>query len=164
MQVIVPSIPGLQYIPVGSDMRITKGQARRILRESGLRVTAPRVAVLGILADAKGPLSFTQVLAELGDSDWDQATIYRNLVKLREAGLASVASQMGGVDRYAIAGDQDDGHRHPHFLCEDCGRVACLSQEFTRGFSIDGPWAESVRGAIVQLQGHCPDCLSRAHV
>ena len=69
-------------------MRITKNEARRRLRAYGLRVTPPRVAVLGILADAGGPVSLTQVLELLGDSDWDPSTIYRNLVKLREAGLA----------------------------------------------------------------------------
>ena len=142
-------------------MRITKDEARRRLRECGLRVTAPRVAVLGILADAEGPVSFTQVLDRLGDSDWDQATIYRNLVKLREAGLAPVVSRMDGLDRYALAGDYEDGHRHPHFLCEDCGRVACLKEEVAQALSIDGPWAESVRGAMVQLLGHCPDCIAQ---
>ena len=85
-------------------MRITKDEARRRLRACGLRVTAPRVAVLGILADAEGPVSFTQVLDLLGDSDWDQATIYRNLVKLRGAGLAPVVSRMDGIDRYALRG------------------------------------------------------------
>ncbi|MEO0559132.1 MAG: transcriptional repressor [Bacteroidota bacterium] len=145
-------------------MRITKDEARQLLRKSGLRVTSPRVAVLGVLAAATGPLSFTQVLAQLGETGWDQATIYRNLVKLREAGLAPVVSRVGGVDQYAIGGDQADDHRHPHFLCEDCGRVACLSQDLTAALSVDGPWAESIQGAVVHLLGHCPDCIARPHV
>ncbi|MDE2806238.1 MAG: transcriptional repressor [Gemmatimonadota bacterium] len=145
-------------------MRITKNEARRRLRERGLRVTAPRLAVLRILAAAEGPVSFTQVLDLLGDSDWDQATIYRNLVKLREAGLAPVVSRADGIDRYALAGDHEDSHRHPHFLCEDCGRVACLKEEVTAALSIDGRWAESIRGAMVQLLGHCPDCLAHPEV
>lgn len=145
-------------------MRITKNEARRRLREHGLRVTAPRVAVLVILADAEDPVSFTQVLDLLGDSDWDQATIYRNLVKLREAGLAPVVSRADGIDRYALAGRHEDGHRHPHFLCEDCGRLACLKEEVTSALSIDGPWAESIRRAMVHLLGHCPDCLAQADV
>ncbi|MDE3003109.1 MAG: Fur family transcriptional regulator [Gemmatimonadota bacterium] len=145
-------------------MRITKDEARQRLRETGLRVTAPRVAVLAVLAEAEGPLSFTQVLDRLGDVDWDQATIYRNLVKLREAGLAPVISRMDGMDRYAFAGDRNDGHQHPHFLCEDCGRVACLKDEFTESLAVDGPWAESIRGAMMQLLGFCPDCLVQPSV
>lgn len=145
-------------------MRITKDEARERLGACGLRVTASRVAVLGILADAEGPVSFTQVLHLLGDSDWDQATIYRNLIKLREAGIAPVVSRMAGIDRYALAGDHDDGHRHPHFLCEDCGRVACLEEEVNATLSVEGPWAESIRTAMVQLLGHCPDCLAQPDI
>ncbi len=140
-------------------MQITKDEACRRLREIGLRVTAPRVAVLGILAEAEGPLSFTQVCDRLGDADVDQATIYRNLIKLREAGLTLLVSRIDGIDRYALAGNQDDDHRHPHFLCRDCGRVACLEEEVRLALPVKGPWAESIRGAMMQLLGLCPDCL-----
>lgn len=130
-------------------MRITQDDTRRQLRESGLRVTAPRVAVLGVLAKAEGPLSFTQVCHQLRDADVDQATIYRNLVKLREAGLSLVVSRIDGIDRYALAGDEDDNHRHPHFLCRDCGQVSCLD-EVPLALPTTGPWAESIRGAMMQ--------------
>lgn len=138
---------------------MTKEQARRRLRESGLRVTSPRVAVLRSLSEAEGPLSFTQVLEQVGDADWDQATIFRNLVKLRDAGVAAVVSRAGGVDRYAIAGEVEDDHQHPHFLCEECGRIACMPVELTTTKPVDGAWSESIRMAMVQLLGSCPDCL-----
>ena len=73
-------------------MRLTKDEIRELLRENGLRVTAPRVAVVGVLSEAEVPLSHTEVVQRLGDTDWDPATVYRNLVKLREAGIAPVAS------------------------------------------------------------------------
>ncbi len=143
-------------------MSITKDQARELLRERGLRVTAPRLAVVCLLAAADSPLSHTEVLERLGQTDWDPATIYRNLVKLRDAGVAPVVSRAEGIDRYALAGAQDDGHRHPHFACEDCGRVACLPAQLTASMTIDGPWAASVQKAMVQLRGECPECLKRA--
>ncbi|MEM9493284.1 MAG: Fur family transcriptional regulator [Myxococcota bacterium] len=140
-------------------MSITKDEARKLLHESALRVTAPRLAVLRVLAEAQNPLSHTEVLKRLGETDWDQATIYRNLVKLRDAGLAPVVSRAEGIDRYALAQAQSDGHRHPHFVCEDCGRVACLPAELTASISMEGPWAASIQKAVVQLRGECPDCL-----
>ncbi len=143
-------------------MSITKHKARKLLHESTLRVTAPRVAVLRVLAEAQNPLSHTEVLKRLGKADWDPATIYRNLVKLRDAGVAAVVSRAEGIDRYALAGAGDGGHRHPHFVCEDCGRVACLPAELTASMSMDGLWAASIQKAMVQLQGECPDCLERA--
>ena len=140
-------------------MSMTKDEARALLHARSLRVTAPRVAVLCALADADGPRSHTEVLQCLGETDWDPATVYRNLVKLRDAGLAPVVSRVDGIDRYAFAQTDEDEHRHPHFVCEDCGRVACLPVELTTSMSIRGPWAASVKGAMVQLRGECPDCL-----
>jgi len=145
-----------------SDMSLTKDEARRLLQESELRVTAPRLAVLRVLAEARGPLSHTEVLEHLGETDWHPATIYRTLVKLRDARVAPVVSRAEGIDRYALAQAKGDGHRHPHFLCEGCGRIVCLPPELITSMSMDGPWAASIRTAMVQLQGECPDCLERA--
>lgn len=142
-------------------MGITKDRARTLLRESSLRVTAPRLAVLRILAEADAPLSHTEVLERLGETDWDPATIYRNLVKLRDAGVAPVVSRAEGIDRYALSAGEGDGHHHPHFVCEDCGRVACLPADLTASMSMTGPWGESIRSAMVQLRGECPECLAR---
>lgn len=144
-------------------MSITKDEARRLLHDSTLRVTAPRIAVLRILSEARNPLSHTEVLERLGETDWDPATIYRNLVKLSDAGIASVVSRVGGINRYTLSRTGDDGHRHPHFVCEDCGRVVCLPPELTASISIEGPWAASIQKANFQLRGECPDCLSEAH-
>ena len=84
-------------------MSITMHEARKLLHESALRATAPRLAVLRVLAEAPGPLSHTEVLDRLGETAWDPSTIYRNLVKLREAGVAPVVSRAEGIDRYALA-------------------------------------------------------------
>ncbi|CAM2005687.1 Fur family transcriptional regulator [Acanthopleuribacter pedis] len=142
-------------------MRITKNQARKLLQECALRVTAPRLAVVRVLAEARDPLSHTEMLDRLGDTDWDPATVYRNLIKLRDAGLAEVVSRVDGIDRYALAREENN-HKHPHFVCVHCGRVACLPEEITVAAVAEGPWAASVAKAMVQLRGECPDCLQPA--
>ncbi len=143
-------------------MSISKNDARKLLRKHSLRVTAPRLAVLGVLAGAQVPLSHTEVLERLGETDWDPTTVYRNLVKLREAGVASVVNRAEGLDRYALAESRADGHRHPHFFCEVCGLVACLPTLLTKSMSMDGPWATSIQNAMVQLSGQCPECHQSA--
>ena len=107
-------------------MSLTQKEARQILSQKGLRVTAPRLAVLSVLAAAKSPISHTKVLDQLKKSSWDPATIYRNLVKLCDAQVAVVVSRANGIARYALAPEHGENHHHPHFICEKCGQVACL--------------------------------------
>ena len=140
-------------------MSITKDEARRMLRDHSLRITAPRVAVLRVLSEAQKPLSHSEVLKILGDTDWDPTTTYRNLVKLRYTGLASVVSRAEGIDRYELTQTQGDNKNHPHFVCEDCGLVACLPSDLTASISMEGHWSASIKRAIVQLRGECPDCI-----
>lgn len=136
---------------------MTKDEARRLLRARGLRFTAPRVAVLQVLAASARPLSYREVHERLGDALWDPTTTYRNLVKLRDAGVAPVVSRADGIDRYALL-DPDEGHRHPHFLCDDCGQLTCLPPNVIASTSLGGGWSASVAAAAVQLHGTCPDC------
>ena len=140
-------------------MSITKEKARSLLKAKALRVTAPRIAVLRVLAASKKPLSHSDMVARIGESDWDPATIYRNLVKLRDAGLAVVVSRAGGIDRYAIARADGHNHKHPHFVCDDCGLIACLPDAMLDSLQTDGPWGPSLRQATIQVRGACPDCI-----
>jgi len=142
-------------------MSITEDDARIALRNKGLRATRPRLAVFRVLSEATSPLSHSEVLARLGETEWDPATIYRNLVKLREAGLATVLSRAEGVSRYVLDPTPGESHRHPHFVCDDCGRLACLPASLTDSMVMEGPWDVSLKKAMVQLRGECPDCLGR---
>lgn len=140
-------------------MSITKEKARSLLKANGLRVTAPRIAVLRLLAAAQKPMSHSDMLVRLGDTDWDPATIYRNLIKLRDAGLAPIVSRVGGIDRYAIARSDGQNHQHPHFVCDDCGLIACLPDELVASIKAEGAWGPSIRKATIQMRGACPDCI-----
>ncbi|MFK8001020.1 MAG: Fur family transcriptional regulator [Polyangiales bacterium] len=130
-----------------------------ILKHHQLRVTAPRVAVLQALAEVGRPISHQEMVDYLADTPYDPATLYRNLVRLGEEGIAPVVSHAGGVDRYALAG-AGDGHRHPHFVCSDCGIVKCIELDNNINDSTLGKrWADAIGRATIQLQGDCPDCL-----
>ena len=140
-------------------MEKSKETAKQLLQDNGLRTTAPRLAVLRHLLEANVPLSHSEVLQRLGNNDWDPATIYRNLVKLKESGITVIASRAEGIDRYAIAGPRNDDHKHPHFLCDDCGKVACVPGEITLSTNASSAWAAAVEKAMIQLRGECPDCV-----
>ena len=139
---------------------MTKAEAKALLTLKNLRVTGPRIAVLRTLAEANRPLSHTEMVRAIGDADWDPATVYRNLVKLKDSGLASVVNRAQGQDRYALASTHVGSHQHPHFVCVDCGEVSCLPGNVAYNTLSDQRWARSVKTAQVQLRGACPDCRS----
>ncbi|HPF36299.1 transcriptional repressor [bacterium] len=139
-----------------------KQDIRDRLHRAGLRATAPRTAVFALLSDASRPLAFHEVADALGDTDWDRATTYRNLVRLTDAGLARVVSRAGGMARYTAVRDGGESeHAHPHFVCSECGGVSCLPQATVPVPRVRGKWSASVRQASIQLQGRCPSCLDR---
>jgi len=137
-------------------------EAKQRLRSLGLKVTAPRLAVLRVLERAERPLSHAEVVALVGErlldpeTGWDRATVYRNLVALVGVGLVRISSHAGGICRYEIAREAKDCS-HPHFVCDDCGIVSCLpeaevvTKKNTR-------WSKSLRSAEVQFVGRCPSC------
>jgi Fur family ferric uptake transcriptional regulator len=142
--ILVPVQPGL-------------AETKKRIRDLGLRVTAPRLAVLRVLAQAERPLSHAEVVTRLGDDAvCDSATVYRNLVALVGVQLVRVASHAGGICRYEIAKAKDEC-AHPHFLCDDCGIVSCLP-ETEVVTPKKAKWSKSLRAAEVQFVGRCPTC------
>lgn len=138
---------------------MTRDEARQRIHQAGLRATAPRVAVLRLLSETEKPLSHSEVVAAIGSHDWDQATLYRNLVKLVDVELARVASNVGGVARYEARGEGEGPHVHPHFCCRTCGAVVCLPKTRLSG-TVDRRWSRSLETSELQLIGDCPDCLA----
>ena len=139
-----------------------KDSARELLREHELRATAPRMAVVQLLARSARPLSCSEALEQLGSQDWDPATVYRNLVRLEEEGLARVVSRAGGMARYEFVTEAEPPeHAHPHFVCVDCGEVSCLPAMASPHIEADERWRDAVEHASIQLQGSCPDCRER---
>ncbi len=134
-----------------------KDEARTKLREAGLRVTGPRVAVLRLLADTDRPVSHTDVVDTLGSDEWSGSTLYRNLRKMVDVGLARVTNRADGIDRYELS-RPGERHDHPHFVCEDCGSVECLPDTRIARRPADPSWQASVKAATVQLVGVCPSC------
>ncbi len=137
---------------------MTEEEGRSILNKHGLRITAPRLAVLNVLASAKSPISHAKVFDKLKESRWDPATIYRNLVKLCDSNVAVVVSRANGVARYSLAAEHGQHHHHPHFICDKCGQVACLVSEIAISLKSAGRWANALQNSTVQFRGNCPEC------
>ncbi|MEO7112892.1 MAG: transcriptional repressor [Polyangiaceae bacterium] len=135
-------------------------ELQQMLRAAGLRSTAPRVAVLRHLTDVDRPLSHAQIFDALGSAGFDRATLYRNLMDLAETGLIGRTDLGDHVWRFEIR-KQVAGHtiEHPHFVCTDCGTVACLtdtSVRIARGNT--SPRSLAGRDVAVQIRAICDAC------
>lgn len=138
---------------------VSADEARRRIRAAGLRATGPRVAVYRTLARADRPLAHTEVVERIGAA-FDQASIYRVLVRFAADGLARIASTARGIKRYELATDDghEEAHVHPHFVCLDCGTVECLPEAVVKlpGATAGGAVLAEVE---VQVSGHCARCV-----
>jgi hypothetical protein len=121
-------------------------EAKKRIRELGLRVTAPRVAVLEAVAGAGRTLSHAEVVERLGpDALWDRVTVYRNLVALVGVKLLRIARRSDDEgDRRMTATDAAAEIRSPAGNAQSAatrpaptsstatGRTSSLAQRATR--------------------------------
>ncbi len=92
------------------------------LRKAGLKVTIPRVKILGILeGNPELHMTAEEVYRALLDSGEDigLATVYRVLTQFESAGLVMRHNFEGGSAVFEL----DDGRHHDHIVCLECGRV-----------------------------------------
>jgi len=128
-----------------------------VLREAGLRVTRPRLAVLDVVR--QHPHSDTEsiiaaVRADLGEVS--HQAVYDVLRALHSAGLIRRIQPSGTQARY----EARVGDNHHHVVCRSCGIIAdvdcatgeapCLTASNDHGFRIDE--------AEVIYWGLCPGC------
>jgi Fur family transcriptional regulator, stress-responsive regulator len=131
------------------------------LRQSGLRVTRPRVAVLTVLS--RHPHTDTDTIIrrvrELA-GDVSHQAVYDVLRALTDAGLVRRIQPTGSVARYEVR----VGDNHHHVVCRSCGAIAdvdcavgrapCLVASDHHGFQIDQ--------AEVTYWGLCSSCAITA--
>jgi Fur family ferric uptake transcriptional regulator len=131
--------------------------ASDLIRDSGLRVTAQRLAVLQAVSDA--PHATADVVArtvrgEIGTVSTQ--AVYDALGTLTEHGLLRRIQPAGSPARY----EDRVGDNHHHLICRVCERMVdvdcavgdapCLSAADDSGYEIDE--------AEVIYWGRCPDC------
>ncbi|MFC0039015.1 Fur family transcriptional regulator [Actinomadura rayongensis] len=135
----------------------TTSDFERMLRSAALRVTRPRVAVLGAV-DAHPHADTDTIIAAVRRHlpKVSHQAVYDSLHTLTEAGLVRRIQPNGSLARY----EARVGDNHHHVVCRSCGAIAdadcavgaapCLTASDDRGYSIDE--------AEVIYWGLCPDC------
>jgi Fur family ferric uptake transcriptional regulator len=131
------------------------------LRAHGLRVTAPRLAVLTALGELPGHPDAEAIgrAARLRLGALSMQAVYDILNVFVKRGLVRRIEPAGSAARY----ETRVGDNHHHLVCRDCGATVdvdcvvgsapCLDPGETNGFTVDE--------AEVLFWGRCPDCLGR---
>jgi Fur family ferric uptake transcriptional regulator len=131
---------------------------KKELREAGLKVTLPRLKILGVLESSdKRHLSAEDVyrlLLEQGE-DFGLATVYRVLTQFEAAGLVIRNNFEGG---HAVFEMSDNAH-HDHIVCVDCGKVVEFVDSVIeqRQVQIAAEHGFKLADHSMILQGHCQD-------
>ncbi|MBE1456863.1 Fur family ferric uptake transcriptional regulator [Nocardiopsis terrae] len=135
----------------------TSSDFEQMLRESALRVTSPRLAVLSVVH--RNPHADTESIIDLVRGELGAVSVqavYDVLKALTGAGLVRRIQPQGSVARY----ETRVGDNHHHVVCRSCGAIAdvdcavghapCLTASTDHGFAIDE--------AEVVYWGLCADC------
>lgn len=130
------------------------------VRRAGLRVTAPRLAVLSVVTEREH-VTADQVAEEVRHRVGTISTqaVYDVLRALTGAGLVRRIALAGSPARY----ETRVGDNHHHLVCRSCGAITdvdcvigepqCLSPAAANGFVIDE--------TEVTFWGLCPRCQQR---
>jgi Fur family transcriptional regulator, ferric uptake regulator len=130
-----------------------------MLKEYELRITEHRVATLMLLSRSRKPLTVHEVLAILRKKyDIDQATVYRNLGSLHEAGLVRRLDFNHGHAHYEF----ETGKASHSLVCSSCETI-----EKIEGVSIEDVVKKMVKKSkkfktttthSMEIYGTCKKC------
>jgi Fur family ferric uptake transcriptional regulator len=142
-------------------IEIAEGELRRL----GERVTAPRRAVIAVLASTDDHLSAMEVAerAQALGSDLHLASVYRAVDTLTRLGLVVHTHLPGGSTTYHLE-TQASPPRHAHAQCSSCGAVVDVPEEWLRPLSarLDDKLGFVLAPAHAALLGLCRRCAAQA--
>jgi len=130
------------------------------LKQAGLRITQPRIAILSALIKRGQPTSIEQIHGDLASGSCDLVTVYRCLSAFENLGLVRRSYLHNGTCLYELTiGNQN----HYHIVCKSCGqteRVDYFSVEGMERTLQERGYAEVSH--VVGFYGICPSCQKTA--
>lgn len=144
-----------------ADVSALCSEFRQYLRRKGLRNTPQRERIVDIFLHEGGHLSAEELFERVRrhDASLGQATVYRTLKLLCEAGLAREVRLEDTTARYEPPGET----HHDHMVCERCGHtlevvdpeIERLQEELARRYNFHTTSHRMV------LYGICADCRGK---
>ncbi len=121
-----------------------KALFRAHLRSRGLRMTPQREQIMDIFLHEAGHLTTEELYLRIQslDPSLGQATVYRTVKLLCEAGVAREVRFGDGVARY----EKSSEAHHDHLICERCGK----------NLEVLDPEIERLQEALARAHGFVP--------
>ena len=136
--------------------------ALEAVKAAGMRITAPRTAMITALAEARSPLAVEAVRRAAG-KDADLVTAYRNMESLEKIGLVRRHVLESGKNLYELADPRRPGEHHHHVVCRVCGKMeplpGCQAEVFEKAAKKLG-YADLTH--VLEVYGICPACAKKA--
>ncbi len=130
-----------------------------LLHKNQLKVTAPRLGVLHIIANRDSAVSQPALEKLMGD-EVDRVTLYRTLKTFEEKGIVHKVIDMNGTANYAICSESCSEHAHHdehfHFNCTNCQKVYCLNELHLPAVKI--PAGFKAGSVSLSITGVCDQC------
>ena len=131
-------------------------KAETLIRDTGARVTQPRVRVLTFLLPQKKPLTHGEILERLPQPSLDSVTLYRVLEWLADQELVHRVAGGDQVWRFSAGAGQHQ-HEHAHFQCLRCDNVSCFNDvALPRKITLPAGFVSQEVNFLIK--GLCPHC------
>jgi Fur family peroxide stress response transcriptional regulator len=141
-------------------MPMKRGEAERILREQGARVTPQRVAILRAVETAKSHPDAEAVYRSVSRKfpHISRDTVYRTLSMMEENKIIGSVLFVGNAKRY-----DPNTAKHHHMICIRCRKIVDFAAEkFDRLFPPSSSVGRfHVLRTTVHVEGICNDCQGR---
>jgi Fur family ferric uptake transcriptional regulator len=133
------------------------------LRDQGRKMTGPRETVLDAFLKLERHVTAEELLEAVRrvDPSIGQATVFRTIRLLAEAGLAREACPDEGARRYEHAYRHE---HHDHLVCVTCGAIVEFRDEAIERAQEAIYRAHGYRPSshVLELEGVCPACAKAA--
>ncbi len=138
--------------------RMSHVELKRILRDMGLKVTGPRLAILQSLGRGRAHVTAQEVFEKVKtkENDIGFATVYRFLRFLTEKGFVTEV-RMGGLPaRYELT----PRAHHDHLTCTVCGKIVEFENHDIEDLQllVARNNGFQLTGHVLELYGVCPPC------
>lgn len=142
------------------DMAVyTHEELESMVKEAGLRVTSHRMLILETVTKVRQPITVYELVDTLRKKEnIDQATVYRNLNSLHEAGLLRRLDFNHGHAHYEL----ETGRASHQLVCSTCETI-----EKIEGVSVDGAIQKMLKKSkqfkkttthSIEIYGLCKRC------